>query len=214
MDYLNVAKFYKRAKSLFGTEKQESIVRNTGISQGTISRIQLEKGIPRIDTIVKIAMYYKVNVNWLIGIEGAARDVSEETPNTDAECEAYGLSDQAIRALRELKGTKIAKGIDYLLSSYCFAEDRGKSKTLLEAIANYCVDATVTWNDKEDVICCFDEDGTFTVEGKQVSTPLCYGERVLSLSDVILEAQIQDIYQVLRSMKERKMRMKKWNVKG
>ena len=213
MNYSNLVIFYRRAKELFGDAKQETIVRETGISQGTISRIMNGKGAPQADTLVKIAMYYRVNINWLLGIPGAKRDIAEETPDTRVECDAYGLSDQAIRTLRELKGSKIATGLDSLLSSYCFEEDRGDSKSLLEAVANYCADIWAI-GDSEDIYACLAKDGSLSIGETKLQTSLPYGERRFSVSDVILEAEIQDIQFILRYMKNHKMRKKIWNSKG
>lgn len=46
---------------------QQQLAKNTKIPQRTISWIESDKGIPTIDNLVKLADYYKISLDELIG---------------------------------------------------------------------------------------------------------------------------------------------------
>ena len=81
MNY-NVNIFVRRANELFGKKSQQEIANEIGISQTYVSSIKSGKiKSPGADTVSRIAEYYNVSADWLIGLSDCKSQVerSRET---------------------------------------------------------------------------------------------------------------------------------------
>lgn len=75
---------------------------NIGVSTGALSKYQNDEATASIDQLVKIADYYNVSCDWLLGL----RDFSETDIDTETICERLGLSPQAVKLLESERAAK------------------------------------------------------------------------------------------------------------
>lgn len=69
MKNFDCACFVKRANQLFGDKSQQEIAKEIGISQTYVSSIKSGKiKSPGADTVFRIAEYYNVSADWLLGL--------------------------------------------------------------------------------------------------------------------------------------------------
>ena len=83
---VNIVKYFKEFTNLSNSNEKSyrSIEYETGISRNTLSNIMNQKGVPQIGTLVKLALYYKLNLNDLFTkklIDNA--DVNNNNTNND-----------------------------------------------------------------------------------------------------------------------------------
>lgn len=80
MANFNSDKFCERAKNLFGDAGQVELAQKIGVAQGVISSIKTGKAkSPSADTVYKIATYFGVSADWLLGIPGAFKTTDKAT---------------------------------------------------------------------------------------------------------------------------------------
>ena len=83
---VNIVKYFKEFTNLSNSNEKSyrSIEYETGISRNTLSNIMNQKGVPLIGTLVKLALYYKLDLNDLFTkklIDNA--DVNNNDTNND-----------------------------------------------------------------------------------------------------------------------------------
>ena len=83
---VNIVKYFKEFTNLSNSNEKSyrSIEYETGISRNTLSNIMNQKGVPQIGTLVKLALYYKLDLNDLFTkklIDNA--DVNNNNTNND-----------------------------------------------------------------------------------------------------------------------------------
>ena len=83
---VNIVKYFKEFTKLSNSNEKSyrSIENETGISRNTLSSIMNQKGVPQIGTLVKLALYYKLDLNDLFTkklIDNA--DVNNNNTNND-----------------------------------------------------------------------------------------------------------------------------------
>lgn len=125
--------FVKRANELFGDKSQQEIAQDVGISQTYVSSIKSGKiKSPGADTVFRIAEYFNVSADWLLGLS----DCKTTDKTTKEICKTIGLSGDTVDFLikrtdpinRNLSlKSYVHKAIDFLVS----LEDDDDSKTLL-----------------------------------------------------------------------------------
>lgn len=171
--------------------------------------------MPNIDTLYRISAYYRVTVDWLVGLS-PVKDIVQASEETRNICDALDLSQTAVRGLQSIKGTKVGRGIDTLLSMHCINKDHNV-ESLLDAIGKFIADAfDHSTNDAELKI---NKEGLLSIEtlgkteGKhaEIQTPLAYSAATFTLTDLLLEKQIRDIDIWLRFYKDRCTRIKNFN---
>ena len=92
--------FCERANSLFGNTGQVELAEKLDLSQGVISSIKNKKvKAPGADTVCKIARYFNVSTDWLLGLS----DVQTRDLETRELCQTLGLSEDAIWTLQNAK---------------------------------------------------------------------------------------------------------------
>ena len=100
MTNFNCDIFCERVNSLFGSMGQMELSEKIGISQGVISAIKNKKvKAPGADTIFRIANYFNVSADYLLGLS----DVQTRDLETKELCQALGLSEDAIWTLQQAK---------------------------------------------------------------------------------------------------------------
>ena len=96
MKVLDCSIFCERAKELFGERGQVELANAIGISQGVISVIKRgDSKTPSADTIYRIANYFNVSADWLLGLS----DIKSADKATKDLCDTLGLSDATIHYL-------------------------------------------------------------------------------------------------------------------
>ena len=119
--------FVKRANELFGDKSQQEIAREVGISQTYVSSIKSGKvKSPGADTVFRIAEYFNVSADWLLGLS----DCRTTDKTTKEICKTVGLSGETVDFLtaesfcnkydtplkiKTRSGNKITLGIQDLL---------------------------------------------------------------------------------------------------
>ena len=69
MPNFDCSKFCDRVLIMFGDRGQVELAREIGISQGTVSSIKLKKiKSPGADIVYRIAKYFGVSTDWLLGL--------------------------------------------------------------------------------------------------------------------------------------------------
>lgn len=96
----NKIKLLREARGL--TQQQISQDPDFGIKQGTLSAYERNAREPNVETIRKIAEYFGVTADYLIGIS------EHKTAEHDAVGQIIPLSDAAIDSLRTYDGTLLA----------------------------------------------------------------------------------------------------------
>ncbi|MBE6628977.1 MAG: helix-turn-helix transcriptional regulator [Ruminococcaceae bacterium] len=100
MTNFNCDIFCERVNSLFGSMGQMELSEKIGISQGVISAIKNKKvKAPGADTIFRIANFFNVSADYLLGIS----DIPTQNAELKAVCEYTGLSQKAIEKILEVK---------------------------------------------------------------------------------------------------------------
>lgn len=70
--------FCKRVNELFADAKQNEIAEKIGISPSVLSKLcSGNSKAPSADTVVKIATYFNVSTDWLLGLSSIPRNCSE-----------------------------------------------------------------------------------------------------------------------------------------
>ena len=215
MNYFDLSLFYTRVTELFGKSSQKEIISKTGLTQSVVSKIKNKTlKTPSIDTIYAIANGYQVNVDWLVGVS-LVREIEKVSSERRDVCDLLGLSDSAILALQSLKDTKIGKGVDTLLTIHRANKDQG-NVSLLESIAEFM---TTTFDYSiNDVEFNIDTDGILSVQplskekdkNTTIQTALSDQNTSFTLSDIILEKQIQEIERWLRFYKDNCIHVKNY----
>lgn len=96
MKVLDCSIFCERAKELFGERGQVELASAIGISQGVISVIKRgDSKTPSADTVYRIANYFNVSADWLLGLS----DIKSSDKATKDLCDTLGLSDTTIHYL-------------------------------------------------------------------------------------------------------------------
>lgn len=81
----------KRLKLLRGEVSQEEIAAKSGVSQSNLSKLELDKTLPRVDALIALADYFQVTTDWLLLGRGpgpgeqplpAAPTASQNSPQT------------------------------------------------------------------------------------------------------------------------------------
>ncbi len=109
--------FCKRANKLFGETGQVELSEAIGVTQGTISKIKRhDYKSPSADTVAKIAKYYGVTTDYLLGLS----DIKSTDTATREACTALGINDDTVNFLIEShKCNDILKhGIDLLIAQH------------------------------------------------------------------------------------------------
>ncbi|MEA4894101.1 MAG: helix-turn-helix transcriptional regulator [Oscillospiraceae bacterium] len=76
----------------------KELERETGVPSGSLSKYQNDKGEAGINSLVKIARYFDVSTDYLLGLSG---NIRTKDPELRAICEFTGLSEEAIAQLHE-----------------------------------------------------------------------------------------------------------------
>lgn len=106
--------FCKRAKKLFGDMGQMELAVKIGISQGVISSIKNNKAkAPAADTIFRIARYFNVSADYLLGLS----DVPSVDVDLKAVCDYTGLSLESVVFLNGLKKYDLHDASEILLGN-------------------------------------------------------------------------------------------------
>lgn len=56
----------KRLNYLRGDDSQEEIAMKTGVSQSNLSKLELDKTLPRAEALIALSDYFKVTTDWLL----------------------------------------------------------------------------------------------------------------------------------------------------
>ena len=106
--------FCNRVKNLFGDIGQMELAEKIGISQGVISSIKNNKAkAPAADTIFRIARYFNVSADYLLGLS----DVASVDVDLQAVCNYTGISEKSVQLLHELKKYNIHDAAEILLGN-------------------------------------------------------------------------------------------------
>ena len=108
--------FCERVNSLFGNTGQMELAEKINLSQGVISSIKNKKvKAPGADTVFKIARYFNVSADWLLGMPNASKTTDKATKEL---CAALGLSEYAIAKLSDQENGGFRKAIDFLFEQH------------------------------------------------------------------------------------------------
>lgn len=120
--------FAKRLCSLMVEcgENQKELAEELGVKQQTISYYRNGQSTPDADNLIKIARHYGVTTDFLLGLT----EVSTTDTELKAVCEYTGLSEIAIRNLREMKVN------DQTIEKYVPSKWYGDLRILDEIICN------------------------------------------------------------------------------
>jgi transcriptional regulator with XRE-family HTH domain len=100
---------------------QETLAQYLGITRQAVGFYKSGQSSPDFSTLIKIAKYFNVSTDWLLGIS----DIRSSDTDLQAVCEYTGLSEKAIDNIAHIRlrdtpaGAKISpfKALDLLLSS-------------------------------------------------------------------------------------------------
>lgn len=56
----------KRLKLLRGQVSQEEVATRAGVSQSNLSKLELDKTLPRVEALIALADYFQVTTDWLL----------------------------------------------------------------------------------------------------------------------------------------------------
>lgn len=85
----------------------KTLSKEIGISEGALSKYQNDGAAPSINALAKMAVYFGVSADWLIGLSNKQ--------NHDVSISEYtGLTEQSIEAIRKMDGKTLA-GLNALL---------------------------------------------------------------------------------------------------
>lgn len=116
MKNFNCNIFCERTISLFGDVGQVELSEKIGISQGVISAIKNKKAkFPASDTVFKIARYFNVSSDWLLGLS-ECRTTDKATKDL---CATLGLSDTTITFLSDDETKKACAIVDIFVKELC-----------------------------------------------------------------------------------------------
>lgn len=105
---------------------QKEIAAQIGVSSGTLSEWCSDNKTPMIDALPKVANYFNVSIDWLLG----ESEAKTRNTTTQAIHHETGLSDTAIDILRNLSDNE-KRFLNRLL------EDRGNFYFIADAFANF-----------------------------------------------------------------------------
>lgn len=115
MSNLDCNIFCERAKELFGERGQIDLAESIGISQGVISAIKRNAPkAPSADTVYRIAKYFNVSADWLLGLS----DVRSTDKATKELCDTLGLSEYAIFLLQDRDLVTLHDAINWLIDQH------------------------------------------------------------------------------------------------
>lgn len=80
-----------------GKVTQQQLAQATGISQGNISDWKNGRSSPKLDALTKIADYFEVSVDYLIGHEKKPATSSSEPSEKDILYRAFCAADQGVQ---------------------------------------------------------------------------------------------------------------------
>lgn len=110
--YFNVVKFTEKINTLFGKKTQTELAEMFGISQTMVSALKKGKiHSPGADTVFKIARYFNVSTDYLLGLEEGT------TNQATADLDALGLDEESLNIILQAKGTDDARKIAFLLKN-------------------------------------------------------------------------------------------------
>lgn len=108
---------------------QDQCAEQLGVkNRATISNYERGKTEPNLDDLLKIADYFKVSVDWLLGRNGAEKHyIVDEDPEEQTLIEQFKISSEAL--LRE-KGNLTEEKIEYTLKfmEFTFRQDLEREK--------------------------------------------------------------------------------------
>lgn len=85
-----------------------TLAKELNISRQAISQYQDGTGQPNVDKLLKIAEYFKVSVDWLVGRDGSVESLDADVQSVAA---YTGLNDGAIMFLHDIQLSKPALGV-------------------------------------------------------------------------------------------------------
>lgn len=90
--------FYKRVRILVekSGKTQHYIANACNASESTFSRVMLGRGIPDVKTVVAIADYFNVSVDWLLGRPQGEKHLSEDASAVAVTYDAMDETDKII----------------------------------------------------------------------------------------------------------------------
>lgn len=97
---------------------QETLANELGFSRQTISQYCSGASDPGLNTLVKIAKYFDVSTDYLLGVS----DVKSTDTDLKAVCEYTGLSEDAVNMILSCKGDVFGAFIDIFLCADSFNE--------------------------------------------------------------------------------------------
>lgn len=81
---INIVKYFREFTNLSNSNEKSyrTIENETGINRNTLSNLMNQKGVPQIGTLVKLALYYKLNLNDLFTEKLIVDDNTNNDDNT------------------------------------------------------------------------------------------------------------------------------------
>ena len=221
----------KRITELFGVDTpQKEIAQNLGINQSTVSDLKNGKGMS-MDTLYKIAMYYRVSFDYLVGIS-PVKDHNITPGDIQSICAATGMEETAVRGLIAIKDTPTGKGLQSLLVNHYISKasihqslypgidipeiSHDNRQTLLDLIGAFIVSA---YNfSPDDVTFSIEPNGSVHIatphdkKNIDISTPLQNISETINLSEIVMDRQIDDIIHALQSLKRNHVRRNMYSI--
>jgi len=95
---MNFDAFYDRTALLIAKtgKSLRTIGQESGISYSTLSRLMCKQSTPDISNIVKIATYFGVSIEWLLGLDEVIEGISEEANQVASIYDSISDSDKII----------------------------------------------------------------------------------------------------------------------
>ena len=214
MNNFNSDIFNERARELFGETGQIELAQKIGVAQGVISSIKTGKvKSPSADTVYKIATYFGVSTDWLLGIPGATKTIDKATKEL---CETLGLQDEAVIHLRD--NGKFRDVINFLFDQHScticeklsIADLIKRDKpyyqiSILEELSKYCI----MCKSETDIMLNLLGDGTIKVtlagDGhftEEIKTDMINAPQFVSLRRLSTDQYIHEIETILRRISD------------
>ena len=213
----------KRIIELFGANTpQKEIAQNLGIDQSTVSDLKNGKGMS-MDTLYKIAVYYQVSFDYLVGIS-PIKDHNITPGDIQSVCAVTGMEELAVRGLLSIKDTPTGKGLQSLLVQHYVSKasihqslypgidtpeiSHDSRPTLLDLIGSFMVSAydyspdTITFSIEPNGNMHIAQDK----EAFDINTPLLNISETINLSEIVMDRQIDGIIHALQMLKRNHIR--------
>lgn len=95
---MNFETFYNRIAILIqqSTNNQKTICKEAGIPESTLSRLVNKQSAPDIGNLIKLATYFNVSTDWLLGLDHISTEYSDEANRVAALYDKIDESDKII----------------------------------------------------------------------------------------------------------------------